>query len=239
LKNYFTISFLKKEINKGRSIIIQALLKYGYYAFSLEILEHCEPSEAVAREQYYLDLLHPEYNILKKASSRLGHKHSSETIAKLKALSFNPENIERLKFHNSSPEQIERLKNLNANPEFKARRLEGLKNLHANPEYQAKRLEHLKRLNVSKEHKEHLKNLNSSPEHSERLLKHSQAISKSVSVLDTINNETTIYASISEAARALGCAAPAIRYALKNLKEKGVPGLIKKRFQVKPIYDKS
>ena len=61
------------------------LLKNGYSNFSLEILEYCEPSEAVVREQYYLDLLHPQYNILKFSGSLRGFKHSEETKAKLSA----------------------------------------------------------------------------------------------------------------------------------------------------------
>jgi len=51
----------------------------------LEILEHCAPSEAISREQYYLDLLKPAYNILLIAGSRLGSKHSEETKAKISA----------------------------------------------------------------------------------------------------------------------------------------------------------
>lgn len=57
-------------------VIYQALLKYGYSNFTLEILEYCEPSNVIAREQFYLDLLCPEYNLLKTAGSRLGYKCS-------------------------------------------------------------------------------------------------------------------------------------------------------------------
>ena len=56
-------------------VITKALLKYGYSVFSLEILEYCEALEAISREQYYLDLLKPEYNVLKIAGSSLGYKH--------------------------------------------------------------------------------------------------------------------------------------------------------------------
>lgn len=54
--------------------ICRALLKYGYSNFKLEILEYCEPSNCLEREQYYLDSLKPEYNILKIAGSCLGHR---------------------------------------------------------------------------------------------------------------------------------------------------------------------
>jgi group I intron endonuclease len=64
-------------------LICRALLKYGYSNFSLEILEYCEPENAIKREQYFLDLLNPEYNILKTAGSSLGRKHSVEAKAKM------------------------------------------------------------------------------------------------------------------------------------------------------------
>lgn len=50
--------------------------KYGLSKFNLEILEYCNKNETIKREQYYLDLLKPEYNLLKIAGSLLGHKHS-------------------------------------------------------------------------------------------------------------------------------------------------------------------
>jgi group I intron endonuclease len=61
--------------------IYKALLKYDHSGFKLEILEYCEPGNCIEREQYYLDLLNPEYNILKTAGSCLGltFKHSPET----------------------------------------------------------------------------------------------------------------------------------------------------------------
>jgi group I intron endonuclease len=46
-------------------------------------LEECEPSQTIAREQYYLDILKPKYNILSVASSSLGKLHSSGTKSKI------------------------------------------------------------------------------------------------------------------------------------------------------------
>ena len=63
-------------------LINKALLKYGYGNFSLEILEYCEPKDLISREQYYLDLIKPEYNILKIAGSSLGYRHTEETFIK-------------------------------------------------------------------------------------------------------------------------------------------------------------
>ena len=60
-------------------IIYSALLKYGYAAFRLEILEYCDDKILLQREQYYIDKLKPKYNILKIAGSSLGFKHSIKT----------------------------------------------------------------------------------------------------------------------------------------------------------------
>jgi len=63
LSNYFC---LHKPL-KGRSHINNAILKYKISNFSLDILEYCEINIKIEREQYYLDILKPEYNILKIA----------------------------------------------------------------------------------------------------------------------------------------------------------------------------
>jgi group I intron endonuclease len=67
-------------------VINRALKKYSHSNFSLEILEYCAKSDVIVREQYYFDLLNPEYNILQVAGSSLGFKHSLETLEKLSAL---------------------------------------------------------------------------------------------------------------------------------------------------------
>ena len=71
--------------------IYKAILKYGYSEFSLEILEYCDPDKVLDREQYYVDLLNPEYNILKTAGSSRGYKHTEETLAKFKLRVFTGE----------------------------------------------------------------------------------------------------------------------------------------------------
>ena len=55
----------------------------GLSKFTLEILEYCDSKDLICREQYYIDLLKPEYNILKWAHSSLGFKHSEESRAKM------------------------------------------------------------------------------------------------------------------------------------------------------------
>jgi group I intron endonuclease len=69
-----------KHLIKNKTPIHNALVKYGYSNFKLEILEYCNINDAILREQYYLDNLNPEYNILEKAGSSLGFKHSEKTL---------------------------------------------------------------------------------------------------------------------------------------------------------------
>ena len=71
-------------------LIHKALLKYGYSRFSLDILEYCDTSILIQREQYYIDLLKPEYNILQVAGSLLGYKHTEESLQKMREKASNP-----------------------------------------------------------------------------------------------------------------------------------------------------
>lgn len=67
--------------------ICLALIKYGYSAFKLEILEYCNSEERFIRESYYINLCEPEYNILKEGGtmlSRLGTSHSEDTKIKIR-----------------------------------------------------------------------------------------------------------------------------------------------------------
>lgn len=79
LKTYFSINTLKKILTKESSMIYKAILKYNYSNFRLEILEYCKKDVLLGREQYYIDNLNPEYNILKFAGSRVGHKMNFNT----------------------------------------------------------------------------------------------------------------------------------------------------------------
>jgi hypothetical protein len=117
---------------------------------------------------------------------------------------------------------------INNSPEQTVRKIERLKILNSNPEQQAKRLEQLKIYNSSPEHREHLAKLR-------------ERRSFKVEIFDTLNNETTVYSSVRAAAGEIGCAAQTIHNApqIKNLEEKGVPGLIKKRYKAAPPRGRS
>lgn len=79
-KNYFNLSYIK---SKDSFIISRALIKYGYSNFSVTILEYCDKSDLLNREQFFFDKLKPQYNMLKIAGNSLNFKHSEETKAKI------------------------------------------------------------------------------------------------------------------------------------------------------------
>lgn len=82
-RDYYNYSFITHENNKSM-VIYKALLKHGYSGFKLEILVYCTVEDTRVREQYYLDTLKPEYNILTTAGSSLGFKHSKESLEKVR-----------------------------------------------------------------------------------------------------------------------------------------------------------
>jgi NADH-ubiquinone oxidoreductase chain 3 len=81
---YYNINHL---IDNNCMLICRALVKYGYSKFRLEILEYCDEKIRIERENYYLNLCQPKYNIVKQANSmpsRKGYRHKEETKSKIK-----------------------------------------------------------------------------------------------------------------------------------------------------------
>lgn len=72
-------------------------MTYNYENFSLEILEYCDRSIVINREQYYLDKYEPEYNILTKAGSSLGFKHSEQTLSMFRSRKLSGEALSNKK----------------------------------------------------------------------------------------------------------------------------------------------
>jgi group I intron endonuclease len=72
-----------EHFNGTRSNILlqKAINKYNTQDFIFVIFEYCDIEILISREQFYLDALSPEFNILKIAGSSLGLKHSKETLA--------------------------------------------------------------------------------------------------------------------------------------------------------------
>lgn len=91
---YYNINYLAKF---STSYINNALLKEGYSAFRLYIIEYCNKQDPgppaldpdppgpdlIKREQYYFDLLKPTYNICKMAGSSLGRLHTKASKIKM------------------------------------------------------------------------------------------------------------------------------------------------------------
>lgn len=81
LRKYYSDEYLHRPETRNLPIV-SALKKYGHDNFSLHILEYVEKDKKdllLKKEQYYLDSLLPEYNILDKAGSSLGYQHTEET----------------------------------------------------------------------------------------------------------------------------------------------------------------
>lgn len=62
--------------------------KYGCDAFEFSVVENIEITEnikdiLIEREQFWIDNIHPEYNILPVAGSNLGFNHTEETKEKI------------------------------------------------------------------------------------------------------------------------------------------------------------
>lgn len=92
----FHVYYSVKRLENSNMPIYKALLKYDHSNFKLEILEYCDKENVISREQHYLDLLSPEYNILTEARSSLGYKHTEETLAKFQERKFSEEQKAKL-----------------------------------------------------------------------------------------------------------------------------------------------
>lgn len=90
--SYYSYKYISRYSSK--TIICKALLKNGYSNFTLEILEYCNLSETITREQHYIGLFKLEYNILPRSGSSLGYKHSEDYLVKLKSRMNSPEQKE-------------------------------------------------------------------------------------------------------------------------------------------------
>jgi group I intron endonuclease len=131
LKNYFSFEYIANP--KSNMLINKALIKYGYSNFSLEIIEYCEPSLVVTREQYYIDLLKPEYNILKVAGSSLGYKHTEESRSKMGGIR-SPEHLDKI---------LSNLRKINLegfSPEVRARITQGIVNFNIKTKAKGKKV---------------------------------------------------------------------------------------------------
>ena len=217
---YFSESGIKKILMISTSRILRALLKYGYSNFCLEILEYCDSDKCLEREQYYLDSINPEYNILKKAGSSLGYKHTEETILKM-GLALKGEKHPMFgKLHSEeSIAQMSRVKmGKNLSEETRIKLSEAFKG-EKNPMYGKKHSEEI------------IKKMSASLKGREKPELSGKAPVK-IEVIDVKNNKTTIYDSISAAALALNIGQPTISKYLARKDHK----FYKNQFSFKKVY---
>jgi group I intron endonuclease len=78
----------------------RAWQKHGADAFTFHVVEQCERSAFVAREQHWIDASDSVFNLAKVAGSRLGVPQSPETIEKVRAIHLGRKN---------SPETLARM----------------------------------------------------------------------------------------------------------------------------------
>lgn len=86
--------FIKKQ---GSKIVKNAVIKYGIENFAFVVLEYVDNNKnlILEREQYYIDLLQPVYNIAKIAGSVMGIKRSIEQRIK-QSLTMTQDHIEKI-----------------------------------------------------------------------------------------------------------------------------------------------
>lgn len=78
------ISELRKE-RHGNRHLLHHFKKYGENDLIFSVVAYCEPKKLLEREQYYLDLFIPAFNICANAGSRFGVVATFATREKIKA----------------------------------------------------------------------------------------------------------------------------------------------------------
>lgn len=168
--------------------ICKALLKHGYSNFSLSILEYCDYKNCLVREQYYIDILQPEYNILKKAGSSVGYLHSEQAKAKI-----SKANKGRIRSPEAIANYIASASKRISSPMAGKMHSENTK----------------KKMSISKKGKNH-------PLFNKVRIEKVGSPAVKLEVKDIFTNKIKIYESISEAAKALNIRQSAISLYLKR-----------------------
>lgn len=101
LKNRHCNKYLQRSFNK-----------YSINDFYYEIIEICNPEECLLKEQYWIDLLNPHYNLCKNTGSSFGRECTPETRQKIS-------NSNKLKWKDPLFIEEMRIKTLNKKPRIK------------------------------------------------------------------------------------------------------------------------
>ena len=208
LQRYYTYSYL---VNNSSMLICSGLLKHGFASFNLYILEYCNKEDLIEKEQYYFDLLKPNYNICKTAGSTLGRMHTKASKVKIGLASHKKG---KSGFIHSEETKLKISEAMRAGP----------KGLY-HPMYGKTLTEITKeKMRLAKLGEKHQGlGLTLTEEHKAKIST-SQLNSQKISVLDLETNAETVYSSLREAAKALDCLAGSISYNLKIGKNKPFKG---------------
>jgi group I intron endonuclease len=79
------LHYLRKNAHHAK-VLQRHFNKYGEKDLIFEIIEQCEISVLIQREQYYFDTITPYFNSCKVAGNTSGWKHSDETKATFSAI---------------------------------------------------------------------------------------------------------------------------------------------------------
>lgn len=82
-KRFRTHLFSLKKNNHHSKYLQNAFNKHGKNSFIFEIIEECKKENLIIREQHFIDILNPVYNIAKIAGNSIGTKRNKETLKKL------------------------------------------------------------------------------------------------------------------------------------------------------------
>lgn len=123
----------RRNLQTGKhdnSIIQNHFNKHGENSLSFRIIEYCEKDNLLLREQYYIDLLSPVFNIARIAGATyglkpwLGRKHDDETKLRIKQTNLatfakRPKKIKPIRL--TKEENLLRFANMNKTPEGRKR----------------------------------------------------------------------------------------------------------------------
>ena len=216
LNTYYDLKTLS-EVNMP---IYNAILKHGHENFIFEIIEYCLSEDTIKREQYYLDNFDFEYNVLVKARSLAGYKHTAETLDKFKGrqnlLGFKhlAETLEMLREINTGKVHTEEAKEVMRNS-WAQRKLKSDNLAYARLDIDQRELDLLNEIIPSK----------------------SKKGGKIVVVTNIESTAATEYKSISEAATVLNLTRVTLRKYIKNkeifnMLKKSDSGLVKEKYLI-------
>jgi len=111
LSKRFLKYFNDNVLVKIRMLINFSLLKYKRENFFLEILEYCSTKDVLNREQFYFDLLKPEYNNLKIAGSSFGYTHTEASLLKISKRTISDATLIKMRARVQTNETKDKIRN--------------------------------------------------------------------------------------------------------------------------------